>query len=643
MNSSPNIYVYTRLPTSGSFRTLILFPEDADNSPDSCLRGRLQKHHVPPSEVLYEILSYVWGSDSLTHEINLDGKTLRITANLHAALIALRCKKHPPNQLVLGCDLPNKPPHWGHRIIWADGICINQRDSDEKGEQVNRMGIYYENAKRTIVFLGEEADNSDLAEPLVNQICLALNDPASTNLPGEKSPSWRALNALFLRDWWKRYWIIQEVVKSSCVLIHCGSWTLEWKEFAIAVRWAQERNLLNTFAGKEIEKMEPAHQGLRGIQNLEAMRNSMTRDRNLQTWPLIHLLERCRIARCTDPRDYIYAVLGMCREGSGMSGDDDSELESYRPDLKRGLLTADYNESVEHCFLRYAKYMVLWGDGLKVLYSACYGRTNPALPSWVPNWVVRDLPWRTLAPKFDQGPDPWYSAGGKAHNLQSFELIPGSDHLVVRGIIVDTIKKVGLVASKDRQPSPREPDGVFTRDLKVVARAAKDLKYFLALANRSKPQQTKFTVDSIWRILCCDLDAGTNSDKAPHGLALGLQPTLKYARFFENQLAGITSLSEFSSVEEISSSSRQTSQFIMRTAPLCLGRRPMMTDRFWVGMAPGEAEAGDIVFIPLGSAVPLVLRRKEEGITLVGECFVDGIMGGELMVKGIAIDDVTLV
>lgn len=40
--------------------------------------------------VAYEALSYVWGSAELNHEVFVAGRRLRITENLHVALVQLR-------------------------------------------------------------------------------------------------------------------------------------------------------------------------------------------------------------------------------------------------------------------------------------------------------------------------------------------------------------------------------------------------------------------------------------------------------------------------------------------------------------------------------------------------------------------------
>ena len=47
--------------------------------------------------------------------------------------------------------------------LWADALCINQADDDEKSEQVRARGQIYKRADNVWAWLGEQDDFSDLA------------------------------------------------------------------------------------------------------------------------------------------------------------------------------------------------------------------------------------------------------------------------------------------------------------------------------------------------------------------------------------------------------------------------------------------------------------------------------------------------
>ncbi|OCL04475.1 hypothetical protein AOQ84DRAFT_252536, partial [Glonium stellatum] len=51
----------------------------------------------------------------------------------------------------------------------------------------------------------------------------------------------------------------------------------------------------------------------------------------------------------------------------------------------------------------------------------------------------------------------------------------------------------------------------------------------------------------------------------------------------------------------------------------------------FIGIAPEESQVGDIVFIILGNETPFLVRGGKHGAyRFVGECYIHGIMDGDL-------------
>ena len=100
----------------------------------------------------YEAISYVWGSSVFSEKISLPSGPLAITASHDTALRRFRRSD-------------------GKRRVWADSICINQGDDEEKGVQVAMMADVYGMARRVLIWVGEsgEADQRDglLAAPVL--------------------------------------------------------------------------------------------------------------------------------------------------------------------------------------------------------------------------------------------------------------------------------------------------------------------------------------------------------------------------------------------------------------------------------------------------------------------------------------------
>jgi hypothetical protein len=136
---------------------------------------------------LYEALSYVWGDPEDTRPIDIGEHELPVTTNLYAALSHLR-----------NFSL--------ERIIWIDAICIDQKNSEEKVQQIQLMAKIYSQASRVLVWLGEAADNSDQALKEIS----AAGRKAIHSLNNETIQL--AVLTLLQRNWFQRIWVREEIL-----------------------------------------------------------------------------------------------------------------------------------------------------------------------------------------------------------------------------------------------------------------------------------------------------------------------------------------------------------------------------------------------------------------------------------------------
>lgn len=91
----------------------------------------------------YSALSYAWGDPAITKSVLVNGKRVNVTTNLASAL------EHAPKHL----EDANVTPR-----LWADAICINQDDPNEKNHQVPFMKDIYSQAEIVICWLGPPDD-----------------------------------------------------------------------------------------------------------------------------------------------------------------------------------------------------------------------------------------------------------------------------------------------------------------------------------------------------------------------------------------------------------------------------------------------------------------------------------------------------
>ena len=123
-----------------SVRLLKLYPDDDSGSKITCELF----HSDTNSNIQYEALSYTWGDDPHTVDIQVNGCDFPVKLNLEAALRALRKIDDP-------------------RVLWIDAICINQADLKERAKHVRNMWSIYQAASCVLVWLGLGDGDSDIA------------------------------------------------------------------------------------------------------------------------------------------------------------------------------------------------------------------------------------------------------------------------------------------------------------------------------------------------------------------------------------------------------------------------------------------------------------------------------------------------
>ena len=163
-------------------------PHKDEKAPIQCQLFEYPLQKLGEGTYLYEALSYEWGSRHNRQPVYIqsDDKSnchLLVTANLHTALSHLRDR-------------------YIERTIWVDAISINQRNNDEKGQQVQFMAKIYGKASRVIVWLGEAAGDSDQALEIIRK----ATEEEHTNSAIDETNQQAILN-LLKRQWFQRIWV----------------------------------------------------------------------------------------------------------------------------------------------------------------------------------------------------------------------------------------------------------------------------------------------------------------------------------------------------------------------------------------------------------------------------------------------------
>lgn len=292
----------------------------------------------------YEAISYVWGDPSETSDIICSGQQLAVPKSLHSALCRFRFASQK-------------------RTLWADAICINQRDLGEQSAQVSIMGKIYSQARQVLIWLGEETEYDSEAFNAVSQLETALPTPlpndseifirAVNSIPRS---SWLQIACLLQNPWFQRVWVIQEVRMARSAQLFHGSKSIAWSKFAEAVEKISLYNIETIFAASKL--------ALLALKNIGLMREKLESRR-----PFLQLLCYARDFKSTDPRDKLFALLGLC----------DSDAVPWE--------SPNYTIPASKLFVQYTKQELISGS-LIHLSATNYIEdiTQLVLLTWVPDW-----------------------------------------------------------------------------------------------------------------------------------------------------------------------------------------------------------------------------------------------------------------
>lgn len=319
----------------------------------------------------------------------------------------------------------------GPRILWIDALCINQQDDVEKGVQVTMTGDIYRNATRVVVWLGPEADNSDLImakmECLGSLIQMDFAGKVTFSLaegPTELDLDLAARSIYLLieeidalvhllhRPWFSRLWIRQEVqLSSSAAVITCGHSQVSWPVFLRAFVLSLHRRVEATERRGPV--IEPAVLDRARLVKIRLLEIRMAllgfTSAGSKTISMCELRHSFELSNCCDPRDRIYGIM------------------SFLPDDIREGIVSDYTKPFgdiyKDAFLHYTQ-----KTGDLSLLGSCELETGSRIPSWVPDWSRKSK----CGTHFNgQCASPQFASWHKLHT---------NDVLRVAGVFVGTIQ-----------------------------------------------------------------------------------------------------------------------------------------------------------------------------------------------------------
>lgn len=583
--------VYSPLDVPGREIRLVSLKKGLFKDPLACELVVVALEQAPP----FQALSYVWGPMHNDKDLALHGYKLKITDNLWNALVQLRSAT-------------------ADRLLWVDALAINQTDLQERSNQVRLMRDIYTKAASTLIWLGEEKDNSQLAMSFLKElegsdsrveiILKALQQ-------GLDDPLFTAIEHLYTqREYWNRLWVVQEVICAQAATLHCGSHSVQYEtlkelyvplaEAMLQIKSAELRERFKSFEGflHKIVVRGPAKVG------------KPSPSGTLERRPLLALLNGYRNAQCTDPRDRIYALLGISHES-----------DSSHPGLQ-----IDYSRPTAEVYRAAAQAVIDSSEKLNIICMNQKEITDPRtgryharhhpLPSWVPDWstLIGSLPLASILTNA--------KAAGATKARAVFP--PDGSKLTAKGVVIHKI----TYATKPISISN-------THDHEILRTLMAWRLYVQACLGilPGTPSRSFEVLDPFYRLLV--LDIHTYSHTIPMHMSWweGWEHTLLATKSFDGvEISGMQNT------------------YLQTVFDYCSGRcmialnDPLSNSGTKVeggiqlALCPQEVREGDLLVVLWGCDFPVVLREKagegERGhYKFVGEALVQGYMGGEAVEK----------
>ncbi|KAL2878338.1 hypothetical protein SGCOL_006308 [Colletotrichum sp. CLE4] len=587
--------VYGPLTVDGEhIRVLTLLPAD---SLSSAVKVNLSVINLGDLSMPYDALSYMWGDSNDRESIEVNGNALRITRSL---VLALRHLRHPDREV----------------SIWADGICIDQNNDEEKNVQVALMGEIYKKAASARIWLGEAGidtesairlmEDCEKAPTMVDVVKRVIDDECGTF----------GLVDLLQRPYWSRMWMFQEILLSKTGYLQCGTFTTPYNVLKYLDVVSSKAQLWPTDSTSPLWVTELC----KALFNITQFTIASKELRDLE-----HVLALTGGLEATNPRDKLYALMGTC------------DMNEF--------LDAHYDKSVRDVYLSFTRDYANKTGSLSIIMIAGGDGTfidddGEALPSWTPDFRTSQPENNIYAALATAG--IFDASNGKSHlknQDQGTESNIPQEILETHGILWDDIRTTTLISAGEV-------------GLKHFARNFDFTQSGTTLSGKSKLQ-------AICEALIFDdngIKKGDTQDTLNHKADCQLKHMLGFMREIElsvdtisskyaavdpdetalpgpeNRVAFTHLIRNYKKLRTIDSPTvDQLREEFVQKYSVHSGKasKLLVTEDGFVGRSSSHIQEGDVVAILFGCDIPVVLRRDGLNFKFVGGCYISGMMYGD--------------
>lgn len=558
-------------------------------------------------EPFYEAISYAWGDIQQQQTVVVNSSTHLVSQNLADALVHFRQADRP-------------------KILWADQLCINQNDHIERSHQVRLMARIYRQADCVRVWLGRAGPHNDELMRILSGEVEFLRQDSSRSAQTKWSPNYFSLLTILLtRPWWTRLWVLQEVVLAQEAYLQCGFQSVPLRSlvktsemlkngshFRDEPRTGQDldrRRFLTTLARRlEILRiLESLKEQSESSDELHASQPALfTGDISDDGWfyeNFLQILARCRGYFASDPRDKIFALLGLL------------------PERIIAEINPNYADSVERVFGNITMLILKYTKSLTVLSFAAgfEGRGNG--PSWAASFgdykgPTEELQWRM---KMQQ-----HELFDVSDGTESEINVLNDNLLGFHGVQTDSVQHVTSAVPRGRPTSMKSLVNTLEQWSADILNALRKLGFAdeTVLSNWDSSPLSKL----YRRVFVTTLVGGTIPLAGSSSVRL-----VRPSDFDDNQHPIWSQFFETADPTILHTEAVGEDSLSNHLIKNLHGRSMFVTGNGLLGLGPGEAREGDRIFVLSGGRFPFMLGPtsfRDDHFVLIGEAYVHGLMQG---------------
>ncbi|KAI2620434.1 heterokaryon incompatibility protein-domain-containing protein [Hypoxylon sp. NC1633] len=590
----------------------------------------------------YDALSWQWGSIDLAH-----GSTINVGTKDDAGSyqqIVVR-----PNLLQALESFRRNSPVYPYRRLWVDMICINQGNSNEKERQVAIMAKYIQKSSTKLEVAVQSIDtlgNLDDAKHIGNVDIGIQNKAVLYNL--------EPLFKLLRRGWFSRRWIVQEIgVSKDKATVHCGDKEFSWAKLANAValleRIGRDGSIDRLFKLRPESRHVSEYMGnisalpvYRLVQNVSGLYREISKDRKEEQYSLEQLVCFLVIFESSEPKDIIYAVLGIASDVEGVQDPNRSRRSlNLDPTRKKPFPVQYQGKKTLRVYTEFVEHAIQQSKSLDILCRP-WAPKDPKdpkdktkLPSWILDLNRKPFQATSRGKMVRYNADPFvgpavrkggfYAASGTCVNNDSFKIDHGDQSrvpvLTVGAFPLAELNEIWDVAVRGSIPASW-------------------------LKGAEWDDAEKQSPDEFWRTMVADR---TNA---------GLDPEPGYSSIIQSAVRERGLHYGINTNEFIHEKDNQAYYEVFRRVQAVVWNRKLVRTKLCnngneppepsslepLALVPAETVKDDKIYIVEGCSVPLVLRKKAnvpqdssgpenagDIYTLIGECYINNMMDGRAM------------